>query len=53
MPVAPFTLTPSFVGCVEVRTASFAIDAVPIVTASYDPFNPEIDDLGFLFLRIN
>ncbi len=27
----------NFVGCGEERTASFAIDAVPIVTASYGP----------------
>lgn len=32
------TLNNGFVVCGEERTASFAIDAVPIVTASYGPF---------------
>jgi hypothetical protein len=42
--VHPTKLNSGFVGCGEERTASFAIDAVPIVTASYAP-------LAFTILR--
>jgi hypothetical protein len=36
----------SFLGCGEERTASFAIDAVPIVTASYGPELPKMSGLA-------